>query len=141
MFRVSQSIIKFEIISNDKIKLFLSDGHYFCFENKQMETERTSSLLSEIKEVWQKMLSWERMLLHQRNGRIRDLPNLIDSLFVLLICIAKNTQVSIFPNGHFQPTPFLFLSNAPSLTLLNHCSLSLSLFTYSPLYFTCCGFT
>jgi hypothetical protein len=53
----SQSIIKFEIISNDKIELFLSDVHYFWFENKQMETERTSSLLSEIKEKWQKMLS------------------------------------------------------------------------------------
>jgi len=47
-----------------------------------------------------------------------------------------NTLVSSFTNGHFQPTPFLFTSNAPSLTPLIHCSLSFSLYSaYSHLCF------
>ncbi len=61
------------------------------------------------------------------NWRIRWIPNLIDSFFVLLICNPINTLVSIFTNGHFWPTPFPFLSNAPSLTPLTRCSLSPSL--------------
>jgi hypothetical protein len=64
----------------------------------------------------------------QKNLRsTQDLSLLICSLFVLLICFAKNTQVSIFTNGLFQPTPFPFLSNATSLTLLICHSLFLSL--------------
>ncbi len=82
--------------------------------------------------VWQNLSSWEWILRHQRDGRIQDPPSLIDSLFVLLICITKNTQVSIFTNGHFQPMPFPFLSYAPSLTLLIGSSHSLSL----PLHLT-----
>jgi hypothetical protein len=79
----------------------------------------------------------------QKNLRSsQDLSLLIDSLLILLIlliCFSKNTQVSFFTNGHFQPTPFPFLSNAPSLTpLIRHShslSLSLSLSAYSPLCF------
>ncbi len=70
---------------------------------------------------------WERMLRHQRNWRIWNPSNLIDSLFIKLICITKNTQVFNFSFGHFWPTPLPFLSNPPSLTLLICCSLSLSL--------------
>jgi len=69
----------------------------------------------------------------------QDLSLLIDSLFIILICFTKNTQVSSSTNGHFQPTPFPFLSNVLSLTPLIHCSLSLSLSlslsAYSPLCF------
>ncbi len=58
---------------------------------------------------------------------------------ILLICIAKNTQVSFFTKGHFQLTLLPFLSNALSLTLLIWCSLSLSPSpspsSYSPLCF------
>jgi hypothetical protein len=64
----------------------------------------------------------------QKNLRsAQEFSLLIDSLFILLIYIAKNTQASFFTNGHFQPTPFPFLSNAPSLTPLIYRSLSLSL--------------
>ncbi len=88
------------------------------------------------------MSSWEQMLRHQWNRRIWDPPKMIDSLWILLICWAQNTQVSFFPNGHFQPMPFPFLSNSPSLTLLIHCSLSLSPFSFSPhSVFTCWNFT
>ncbi len=90
------------------------------------------------KNLWQNMSSLEQILRHQWNCRIWDPPNLIDSLFVLLICIAKNTQVSIFTNcTHGISMPFLFLSYAPSFTLLIRCSLSLSpsLTSYSSLGF------
>jgi hypothetical protein len=85
-------------------------------------------------------MSWcEWMLRRQWNWRIWDSPYLIDSLFVLLVCITKNTQVSLFTNRHFQPTAFPLLSNTPSLTRLICCSLSLS----SPLtphsVFICCS--
>ncbi len=73
-----------------------------------------------------KLWLWERMLQHARNWRIWNLPNLIDSLFVLLIPISKNTQVSFLTNDHFWTTPFPFLSSALCLTLLIRCSLSLS---------------
>ncbi len=71
----------------------------------------------------------------------KDLSLLIDSLFILLIWFIQNTQVSFITYGHFQPTPFLSLTNAPSLTPQIHCSLSLS---PSPLLnphsvFTCCN--
>jgi hypothetical protein len=70
----------------------------------------------------------------------QDSSPLIDSLWILLIqliCLIKNTQVSFFTNGHFQPTPFAFLFNAPSLTPLICCSLSPYSFSsaYSPLCF------
>ncbi len=59
------------------------------------------------------------------------IPSLIDILFVLFIW---NTQVS-FPTVISQPTPFLILSYALSLTLLVHFSLSLLLSpTYSPFH-------
>ncbi len=78
-------------------------------------------------DVWWNMSLWERMLRHQRKLKNSKMPNLIDSLFVLLICIAKNTQVFNFNNGHLWPTPLSFLSNTMSLTPLIRCSLSLSL--------------
>ncbi len=64
-------------------------------------------------------------------------PKMIDSLLILLICFAKNTHVSLFINGHFLPMPYPFLSNAPSLIPLSHCSLSLppSLSAYFPTQF------
>jgi len=88
------------------------------------------------------MLSWERMLRHQWNGRIWDPPDLIGSLFVILICIDKNTQVYNYTNSHFWPTLFQFLTNTLSLTLLICCplSLSLSLSSDSPLCFHLCQF-
>jgi hypothetical protein len=81
----------------------------------------------------------------QKNLRsAQDLSLLIDNLFVLLICFTKNIQVSFFTNGHFQPTPFQFSSNASSLTPLIRHSLFLSL-PSSPLthhsVFTYCNFT
>jgi hypothetical protein len=66
----------------------------------------------------------------------RDLSCLTDSLLILLICVTKNTQVSFFTYGHFQPTPFPHLSDALSLTLLICLSLSLSLSAYSPTLFS-----
>ncbi len=88
------------------------------------------------------MLSWEQMLQHLWNWRIWDPPNLIGSLFVLLICIDKNTQVFNFTYSHFWPTPFPFLTNALSLTSLIGCtvSLSLSLSSDSPQCFNLCQF-
>ena len=80
-----------------------------------------------IVELWWNIALWERILRHQKNWRIWNPPNLIDSLFTLLICISNNTLVFYFSNGHFWPTLFLFLTNNPSLTPLIHCSFSLSL--------------
>jgi hypothetical protein len=90
----------------------------------------------------QNILSWEGMLRHQQNWRIRDPPKLIDSLFVLMICIDKYTQVFDFTNGHLLPTPWPVLTNAPSLTPLICYSLSLSpsLSSDSPLCFHLCKF-
>ena len=63
------------------------------------------------------------------------ISHLIDVVFVLFFWSVWNCQVSLFSDGYFQPTPFLNLSNAPSLTLLFCLSLSLSppLSVYSPL--------
>ncbi len=99
--------------------------------------------LNKMHMLWQNILLWERMLQHQRNRRIWNPPNLIDSLFILLIHITKNTQVYNFSNSHFWPMPPPFLSNIPRLTPLIHCSLSLSPTSSinSPLCFTCCIFT
>jgi hypothetical protein len=55
----------------------------------------------------------------QKNLRsTQDLSLMIDNLLIILICFTKNTQVSFFTNAHFQPTPFPFLPNTPSLALL-----------------------
>jgi hypothetical protein len=69
-------------------------------------------------------------------------PRWIDNQFILLICFAKNTQVSLFINGHFQLTPFPFLPYTPSLTPLIRCSLyprntkgGVSLDCWPPLWF------
>ncbi len=43
--------------------------------------------------------------------------HLIDVIFVIFIWFVWNTQVSFFPNGHFNPTPLPNLSNALPLTL------------------------
>ncbi len=77
--------------------------------------------------MWRNIALWEWMLEHQKNPRIWNPPNIIDSLFILLICITKNTQVLDFSNGHFWPKTLPPLSYAPSLTLLICCSLSFSL--------------
>ncbi len=96
-------------------------------------TKRTSKILKsnyDFGGVWWNMSSREWMLRHQWNWRIWDPPNLIDSLFVLLICITKNTQVSIFTKGHFSPTPFPFSVQcffSHSVNLLLSFSLSLPL--------------
>jgi hypothetical protein len=37
-------------------------------------------------------------------------PKMIDILLVILIYVDENTQVFFDTNGHFQPTPFPFLS-------------------------------
>jgi hypothetical protein len=66
------------------------------------------------------------MLECQRNWRIWNPPNLIESLFIQLIWVAKNTQVSNFSNVPFWPTPLPLLSNTPSITLLIRCSLAFS---------------
>jgi hypothetical protein len=93
--------------------------------------------------LWLNIALWERMLWHQRNQRLWNPPNVIDSFFVLLICITRNTQVSIFSNSHFWPTSLPFLSSALSRTWLILCSLSLSPSFYinSPLCLSCCNFT
>jgi len=77
--------------------------------------------------LWWNMSTWDWMLRRQWNGRIWDPHKMIGSLLILLICFAKYTQVSFFTVGHFQPTPFPFLSNALSLTQLICSSLSLTL--------------
>ncbi len=76
--------------------------------------------------LWWNIALWDWMLRHQKNWRIWNSPNLIDSLFILSSCFTKNTQMFNFSNCIFWPTPLPFLSNTPSLTLLNRCSLSLS---------------
>jgi hypothetical protein len=113
-------------------RLSFNDFHIFLKELTKFVDEQ----------LWQNIALREWMLCHQRNWRIWNPPNLIDRLFIRLICITKNTQVFNFSNGHFWPTPFPFLSNAPSLTLLIHCSLSLSpsISINPPLHFTCCNF-
>jgi len=75
--------------------------------------------------VWLDTSSWEYKAKHQWSKELRptqDISLLIEILLVLLICFIWNTQVSIF-----QPSPFPFLSNTLSLTLLICCSLSLYL--------------
>ncbi len=56
--------------------------------------------------------------------------------------VIQNIQVSFFTNGNLQPTPFLFTSNTPSLTLLICCCCSLSLSTLPAPHsvFTSCHF-
>ncbi len=91
--------------------------------------------------LWWDALPREQKSQHSEWKNLRPtqdlISHLIDVIFVLLIWPFWNTQVSFFNNGHFQPMPFTFLSNALSLTPLIHCSLSLSLplSIYSPLCF------
>ncbi len=57
-----------------------------------------------IKTLWKRIVLFERMLLRQINRGISEPPKiLIDSLFVLLIYVPKNTQLFDFTNGHFDP--------------------------------------
>ncbi len=107
------------------------------FKKRKKQTKNVEFKATKTKHLWQNTLSWERMLRRQWNGRICDPPKMLNSLLIVLICFAKNTQVSFFTNGHFQPMPFHFLPNTPPLTLLICCSLSLfpTLSAYSPISF------
>jgi len=84
-----------------------------------------------LSDVGQSIALSEQMLRRQINRRISGAPILIDSLFVLLICIDKNTQVFNLTNGHFWPTLFPYVTNASSLTPLSIC-LPLPPFCLSP---------
>jgi len=61
---------------------------------------------------------WEQMLRHQKNWRIWNSPNLIDSLFVPLICVYKNTRVFHLPT---------VISKTHATSNCNHCSFSHSI--------------
>ncbi len=113
---------------------------------KQKSEERFSKLtfwqqwLCQIWDLWWD--TWSRVQMSQhRAWRIWDPPKIINIPFdwhrvcpFHLICL-KFSGI-LFPNSHFQPTPFLNLSNALFITLLiwSFLSLSPSLSLYLSIY-------
>ncbi len=121
----------------------------FFFMKKQKSEKKFSILtflqqwLCQMWDLWWD--TWSRVQMSQhRARRIWDPPKIINIPFdwhrvcpFHLICL-KFSGI-LFPNSHFQPTPFLNLSNALFLTLLIwsflSLSRSLSLSVYPPLCF------
>jgi hypothetical protein len=75
----------------------------------------------------------KRIIMRTNVAAPEKLKNLKAAQFWLTVylsywfCMAKNTQMFNFSNDHFWPTPFPFLSYAPSLSMLIHWCHSLSL--------------
>ncbi len=96
------------------------------FNDFKIESNFDEKTLPVVVAQWRSGETWERMLRHQWNGRIWDPPKIYPFWLTAYWFVTKNTPVSLCTNGHFQPTPFPLLSNAPSLALLIHRSLSIS---------------
>ncbi len=91
--------------------------------------------LASFNELWWDASSWERKSKHQWTKEFKTHHKVYPfwlSVYLFYWFHIWNTQAFFFTYSQFQPTSFLFLSNAPSLTALIRCSLSLSLSLSSP---------
>ncbi len=113
----------------DPCTILHSMGRLLPLPRKVRQGWKCSMLTND--QVWLDALSREQKSQH-REWRVWDSHEIINTPFdwhcicSIHLIYLKYSGV-LFPNGHFEPTPFLNPSNAPSLTLLIRCSLSLSL--------------